>query len=453
MQGKKKIFKLFLFLGDIFLMYAAFFLALLLRNNNLINQTSDFIYSFSILYIFWIIIIFILDFYEMHSFKDVTNFFLNLTVFSLFAALLGIAYFYLKPQPNLTPKTILILNIVIFDILFLIWRYVVGRILEIVNFRERVIVIGFCEELKEILPKIERSFYEITALFCPPYLKEKNNCKVLSSKIKTISEIRDLKKIVEEKKIDSIVFAIDFYSNKDLIPNIFSNLPLALNYITFNDFYESMAKKVSLNNLNETWFLEKISKPEDKLDKITKRLFDIIFSFVGLLIFTVSFPVIALIIKLDSKGSIFFKQKRIGKNRKVLTLYKFRTMFEDPNQNKKTWREKNEKSITNVGKVLRKIHMDELPQFISILKGDLSFVGPRPEWIELAKVFEKEIPFYSQRYLVKPGFTGWAQINFPASKSIDEAREKFEYDLYYIKNHSFLLDIGIILKTFRLLVF
>ena len=103
-----------------------------------------------------------------------------------------------------------------------------------------------------------------------------------------------------------------------------------------------------------------------------------------------------------------------------------------------------------IGKILRKLHLDELPQAWNIFKGELSFVGPRTEWIEFAKIFEKEIPFYKQRYLVKPGLFGWAQINFPASKSVDEAKEKFEYDLYYIKNHSLLLDLEIILKTIKL---
>jgi len=116
------------------------------------------------------------------------------------------------------------------------------------------------------------------------------------------------------------------------------------------------------------------------------------------------------------------------------------------------WREKDPEQITKIGGILRRLHLDEFLQFWSILKGDLSFVGPRPEWEKLARIFEKEIPFYFQRYLIRPGFTGWAQINFPASTSVEEAKEKFQYDLYYIKNRSFLFDLAIILKTVRLLL-
>ena len=125
-------------------------------------------------------------------------------------------------------------------------------------------------------------------------------------------------------------------------------------------------------------------------------------------------------------------------------------MAEDGTEYKNFWREKNKENITRAGLFLRATHLDELPQAINLLKRDLSFIGPRPEWSKLAEVFESEIPYYKTRYVVMPGIMGWAQINYPASRSILEAKEKFEYDLYYIKNQSFLLDLEIILKCFRL---
>jgi lipopolysaccharide/colanic/teichoic acid biosynthesis glycosyltransferase len=182
-----------------------------------------------------------------------------------------------------------------------------------------------------------------------------------------------------------------------------------------------------------------------------KRSFDILFSFLGLLFSIILFPFITLAIKLDSPGSIFYFQERVGFNGKEFILYKFRSMKESPDQYKEPWRERDGKQITRVGRFLRRTHLDEIPQLWSILKGDLSFVGPRPEWEKLAKNFEKEIHFYSLRYLIKPGLTGWAQLNYPASTSTEEAREKFKYDLYYIKNRNFFMDLGIILKTVRII--
>jgi exopolysaccharide biosynthesis polyprenyl glycosylphosphotransferase len=368
-----------------------------------------------------------------------------LAIFSVLAFLSGVAYFYFRPQPDITPKTILILDVVIFDILFVCWRYVFNLFLEAKGIKDKIIIIGNCLKLKEIMPQINRS-YEVSAIFCP----DSSEVPEFIPKEIFVSDTEELKNIVLQKKVNSVLLAVDVYSKKDLIKEIFSVLPLTLNYIDFNDLYEFITKKVSLEQLDEAWFLQKISKPEDKLEQIVKRLFDIILSSVGLLLFVIFFPFIVVAIKIDSEGNIFYTQKRVGKNGKLFLLHKFRTMKDDKNQDKKIWREKNKNNVTGVGKILRRIHLDELPQSWSILEGDLSFVGPRPEWSELAKVFEKEIPFYKQRYLIKPGLIGWAQINFPASKSINEAKEKFEYDLYYIKNHSLLLDLEIILKTMKL---
>ena len=229
-------------------------------------------------------------------------------------------------------------------------------------------------------------------------------------------------------------------------------MPPKLNFINFTDFYEALTKKVPLETINEFWLLENISKTERKIEEILKRGFDIVFSVIGLMFTFFLFPFIALAIKIDSPGPIFYTQKRVGKDRKIFTLYKFRTMKVSKNQDKKIWREKDPKEVTKVGKFLRKFYLDELPQFYNILKGDLSFVGPRPEWVRLAKIFEKEIPFYSLRYLVKPGLTGWAQIKYKPSTSLAEAKEKFKYDLYYIKNRSFFFDLTIILKTIGLIL-
>lgn len=208
------------------------------------------------------------------------------------------------------------------------------------------------------------------------------------------------------------------------------------------------SKKISLDSINEGWLEKNISKKDNKFYLLLKRIIDVIFGLIGFIFFVIFFPFIAIAIKIDSKGSIIYKQERVGKNGKVFVLYKFRTMHDSTD--KKAWREKDKNNITRVGKILRRSHLDELPQAMNLLRGDLSFVGPRAEWVELGKVFEKEIPFYKQRYLVKPGVIGWAQINFPPSKSLDEAKEKFEYDLYYIKNRCILLDLEIILKSPKL---
>ncbi|MCX6720715.1 MAG: sugar transferase [Candidatus Staskawiczbacteria bacterium] len=210
------------------------------------------------------------------------------------------------------------------------------------------------------------------------------------------------------------------------------------------------SKKIILENIDEKWFKSISSKKRDIFYLVIKRTIDIILGSIGFIIFAICLPFFALATKLDSKGPVFYCHYRVGKNGKLFNLYKFRSMHDNSAKDEKTWREKDVSSVTRVGKFLRRTHLDELPQAINILKGDISFVGPRAEWVEFAKVFEKEIPFYKYRYLVKPGLIGWAQINYPPSKSVNEAREKFEYDLYYIKNQSILLDLEIIIKSPKL---
>ena len=305
---------------------------------------------------------------------------------------------------------------------------------------------NFSALLSDSLAKRE---YEIIAFFDP------NSSRQLFSNLAKYGLITDfdkLKKILRKEGINTLTFTPESYKNEELAKNFFLNFPPQFNFVNFTDFYESLTKKVPLEAIDELWFLENISRVEKKLDEILKRGFDILFSLIGLSVVAMLFPFISICIKLDSPGPIFFLQKRVGRNGKTFTLYKFRTMKADPNQEKEFWREKDESQVTGVGKFLRRFYVDELPQFLNIFKGDISFVGPRPEWVRLAKMFEKEIPFYSFRYIIRPGLTGWAQLNFPASSSIEEAKEKFQYDLYYIKNRSFFFDLAIILKTFRLLL-
>jgi lipopolysaccharide/colanic/teichoic acid biosynthesis glycosyltransferase len=209
------------------------------------------------------------------------------------------------------------------------------------------------------------------------------------------------------------------------------------------------SNKIYLDSVNEYWFKKNISKTENNFYLLFKRTTDIILGLIGFIIFVFSYPIFALLIKIDSPGPVLYCHQRVGKNGKLFCLCKFRNMTAAPDQYSRVWREKDKNNITRVGWFLRKTHLDELPQSWNILKGEISFIGPRAEWVELAKVFEKEIPFYKYRYLVKPGLFGWAQINFPASKSVKEAKEKFEYDLYYIKNHSILLDMEILLKSIK----
>ena len=208
---------------------------------------------------------------------------------------------------------------------------------------------------------------------------------------------------------------------------------------------------MALEAIDESWFLENFSRTEKRAEEAIKRIFDVFFSFIGLLMTAAFFPFIALAIKIDSQGPLFYAQKRVGKNGKSFIIYKFRTMKAKAEKNGPQWARPDDPRITRTGRVLRRLYLDEFPQFYNILKGDISFVGPRPERPEFVEQLRKEISYYEIRHLVKPGLTGWAQIKYHYGASVEETRKKLQYDFYYIKNRNFFLDMGIILKTIRVI--
>ena len=428
-MAKKNFLKIILLTGDIALMYFVLFLTLTIRPGNI----NLFLIHFSIIYLFWLLILFIFDFYEISYVKRTTDFFRKLGLFLIFATAFSIAYFYLQPELAIAPKTILFLYLLIFTFLFSCWRYFFTSLLRLKNLKEKVIIVGDCERekgLQDFLSSIQGNGYEVISL---------------------ISNASQLE-VVEKKEVDLIVLTADFYKNKKLIHQFFSKLPFDANYISFIDFYESLTGKIFVDTLDEIWFFENVFRQESKINQILKRGFDLFFTLLGLLIAIILFPLIALSIKIDSPGPVIYSQKRIGKNGKVFILYKFRTMVVDAEKDGPQWTRENDSRITRVGKILRALHLDELPQLYNILRGDISFIGPRPERPEFVFLLKKEIPYYDIRHLVKPGLTGWAQIKYHYGASVEEAKEKLKYELYYLKNQSLALDLVIFLKTIQLLL-
>jgi lipopolysaccharide/colanic/teichoic acid biosynthesis glycosyltransferase len=204
-----------------------------------------------------------------------------------------------------------------------------------------------------------------------------------------------------------------------------------------------------LNITDEAWFHEqrKLASANRYSSGKAKRLMDVVISFSVLMATLPLWPVIALAIKLNSRGPVFYTQTRTGEGEKVFALSKFRSMIERAEESGALWAEEDDERITAVGRVLRRLHMDELPQLLHVLRGEMSLVGPRPERPEFVRQLKREIPYYSLRHLVKPGLTGWAQVHYPYASSLEASREKLEYDLYYVAHMSLGLDLLVLLKT------
>ncbi|RMD66512.1 hypothetical protein D6833_01380, partial [Candidatus Parcubacteria bacterium] len=214
--------------------------------------------------------------------------------------------------------------------------------------------------------------------------------------------------------------------------------------------YEEILKKVPLDAIDELWFLEHNSAAKKFYDRL-KRAGSLLFA---LILGAALLPLllcIAAAIALTSKGPVIYRQTRVGRRGKRFTLYKFRTMRHDAEKDGPKWKMSgiNDPRLTPVGKVLVRTHLDELPQLLNVIKGEIGFVGPRPERPEFTALLEKEVPFYQMRHLIAPGITGWAQIRYPYGSSVKDAYEKLQYDLFYLKNRSLVLDCAIILKTLK----
>jgi exopolysaccharide biosynthesis polyprenyl glycosylphosphotransferase len=441
---QNKIKQFILLLGDLAIFYGSLYLALLVRygkfpTNQLWHQHF---LPFTAIFVVWIIIFYISELYNL-NFAINNRKFYRLSFRSFFSGgLIAALFFYLNPHIDITPKTNLALFVFIFALLFLLWRNLYNWSLKSYLPKEHLAIIGYNGQVEELIKELKKKphlGFRIDFLVSD----EKQNT---SLQLPVYSDLENLKKYLQSKQISTVILASDPVKSEKLSTILFDCLSLKLNFINLSHFYENMTGKVPIDIINKSWFLENLTEGNKSFYNISKRIFDILLSIILLPFLLVLIPLIAIFIKLDSHGPVFFRQIRLGRLGKRITVLKFRTMRHTDNDFKPT--DKDDERITGIGKWLRKTRLDEFPQTLNVLKGEMSFVGPRPERPELVKELEKVVPFYRERMLVKPGITGWDQIsNEYHSPSYEDTMKKLQYDLFYIKNRALSLDISIILKT------
>jgi len=451
MKTKKYI----LILGDIIILYASLIIALAIRYRGFdFNIFESHLIPFSVLYLIWLIVFFIHDLYDLDVAKNNVNFSSALIRALFINGLISVSFFYLAPQSlfgALTPKTNLFLNILIFVILFYGWRHLFNFLLGSLKIKMNAAIVGYNPQAIELAKEIIKSpqiGYKLKLLI-------KNSEPVDRTEIpeiKIIQGLKNLKEILEQEKINIAIISPEVYQFPNLIQNLFDCIRYKIDFINLAEFYENFTRKVPLNAINQVWFLENISQGKREFYEISKRIFDLFFAIVLLIISLPFWLIIGLIVKLDSTGSIFYRQTRIGQQGKPFVLTKFRSMGKDAEKDGPKMAQKNDPRITKFGKFLRKTRIDELPQLWNIIKGEMSFVGPRAERPEFHQELKEKIPFYQERYLIKPGLSGWAQIKYGYGSSVADNFEKVQYDLYYIKNRSFIFDLSIILKTINIVL-
>jgi len=258
-----------------------------------------------------------------------------------------------------------------------------------------------------------------------------------------------LLEIVSQQGVTIIVLAVTSKMSGKLYQVLSDSMQQGVQIVPMPMLYEQITGKVPVEFIGDQWSVAMplIHRGQTRIWRVIKRIFDLIWVFWGLIFLAAAFPWIAAAIYLDSPGPIIYHQKRFGKNGIPFKMYKFRSMIIEAERGKAVWAEKNDPRITRVGKFLRKMHLDEFPQFINIIKGEMSVVGPRPERPQIVEQLSEQIPFYRVRHAVKPGMAGWGLIHHGYGASVEDASVKLQYDLYYIKNQSLWLDLYILSKT------
>ena len=427
--------KNFLFFGDILFFFLALIISLLIGFGKDFNLQVflQHLVPFSILFFLWFFFFAIEGGYNLYTLKNTLSLFGKVVFLFIFIIVSSSLFFYFLKNFQITPKQNLINFSLIFCILVFSWRNL-ALFLYSKRFRYKMVILGVnpsSEKLANQLIKNPQLGWHFEG-----FTDEKNLKKIIKSKDKIDFNLLLLAKKFEiDKEKENLFF--DLISHKVDILNL-------------DEAYETIFQRIPVEFIDYSWFINNLKEGKKELYDRTKRVLDILIA--GLVLITTLFlwlP-IAIAIKLEDRGPIFYKQKRVGKDKVIFYLLKFRSMVPNAEKNGPLWAKKDDPRTTKVGKILRRTHLDELPQMINVLKGDISLIGPRPERPEFVKKLEKEIPYYHLRHIIKPGFTGWAQVKFRYARSVIDSLEKFEYDLYYIKNRSLLLDIYILLKTFGL---
>ena len=366
------------------------------------------------------------------------------------ALFIVVSIYYLFPE-FLIARSVLGVAVVFAFLGMMLIRYFFYRYAKIDRIKKQVLIVGSGNKAKELVDLnssyIHKSFNIIGFIPLPDEEVQVDEALLIRSE-------DSLNDIAQQRNVDEIVLAIDDRRRSMPISKLLDCKMSGFDIVDLVTFYEREQSLISLPNVYPSWFLSSDGFAVSGLRSIEKRIFDIIAS-VGLL--AVTWPImlitaIAIFVESGRKAPVFYRQVRVGENNKIFNVIKFRSMVVDAEKNGAQWARERDNRVTRVGAFIRKYRIDELPQIFNVLKGNMSFVGPRPERPEFVEGFVERIDYYAERHRIKPGITGWAQISYPYGASEEDTVKKLEYDLYYVKNYSMFLDLSIILHTIEIVV-
>jgi len=446
-----------LLIADIVIIYGGLLVALYLRLG-LVGMTQQLYGNNGWLKITLVTIVCLtaLYFYDLYDFTEINNrhTLLRLLIQALGSAWMSLALiFYFVPLLEIG-RGVSIYSIIITIISLMALRSWIHYLLGHPKIGEKILILGegnlAIDTVKAVLERRDAG-YRIAGFITDEFETIKNRIPTA----RNLGTIDDLETIIQKEKIDRIIVALR--ERRRVFPAealLRIRLTGKVSIEECKSFFERVTGQIHTDLQRPSWLIFSTRSRETQLKTLLREAGNRFLGLIGLIITSPVALITAILIKLDSRGAIFYKQERAGKNGRNFNVIKFRSMKTDAEvDGKPIWATTDDERTTRVGRVIRKIRVDEIPQFWNIIKGEMSFVGPRPERPHFVRQLAEEIQYYELRHLVTPGLTGWAQIKYPYGASVEDARKKLQYDLYYIKNQCLLLDIIIVLSTIKTVLF
>lgn len=450
--------QMILFAGDLIVTSLALFLSLTIRQFSLPSAHTVAVHLplLLMLIVVWAISNYINGLYELGRLNQADRV-RRLSQAAIMSFFLSVVAFYGFGNTAVTPKTILLLSIAIGYTLFGLWRLAFSHVLSLSRLQTKVIMVGYDEEAKvltEIITANPGKGYAVVAIFDPSHTLKSHQ---VPEGISIHTNLATLRAAITNYKAQLVVPAPSISNSHEVMSELYELLFWPVQINEFSSLYEVITGRVPASSYSDSWFITNLVNHDSALYESVRRLIDFVAAIILGIIALIFFPFIAAAIRYDSTGPIIFKQVRVGWRSKHFFLYKFRTMYAlaadgSAEKGSAQFAETNDSRITKVGNFLRKTRLDELPQAWNLFKGDITLIGPRPERPEIVQKLENALPYYHLRLLVKPGMTGWAAINQHYAGTLEEAIKKLQYDLFYIKNRSLLLDMAIVLKTVNVIL-
>lgn len=413
------------------------------------QQWEQHLVPFTIVAFLWIVGLFVTGLYDLTKARNGITFFRTYLEGMIVNLLIGFAFFYLIPVFGIEPRTNLILFFVLSLLLIYCWRLSFNRFLARGLFKNRLLYVGPSHDallLRELIFGNTLGFELVGVVHMTPRVTHD------ADGLLWIEDKQAIPYIVQSERVNGIVLGHEAYDHPDIRDSLYRSLHTSAALIDRKELEETLTGRIPLEAVDKSWFLRNLRESEKMWFEAVKRGLDLLFVIPVALVSLAFTPFIALAIKLSSPGPVLFRQNRIGKHGKEFAMVKFRTMHHEPSPQQALFATEGDPRITRVGMVLRALRLDELPQVWNVVRGDMTFVGPRPEQPEFVRLLTERMPYYQLRHLTRPGLTGWAQVKYKYASSLEENLVKLQYDLFYVKHRSLILDLAILLKTINIIL-